>query len=82
MDYDMLGVMIATNNYDGLVQTVSLTNNDEMVLFMIAEHFSRLIRTENIRNLTRLACIFVRTKYEKEYREICVRIRNITTTYN
>lgn len=61
----MWWVFIATNNYNALVELVALTNNDEFVMLLIAEQFDRLVRTENIRNLTRLACIFARTKYEK-----------------
>lgn len=82
IDFDIISILIATSNYEGLIQAIIATENNEIVLDMIADQFARLIRTENIRNLTKLACIFARTKYEKEYREICARIRNITSTFN
>jgi hypothetical protein len=72
---------IITQDYGALVQLMVL-DNTEKVIMMIAANFNELIRTENIRNLTKLACIFAGTPYKREYKEICTRIRKITTTFN
>jgi hypothetical protein len=72
---------IITQDYNALVQLMCYDNVEEVIM-LIAANFDELVRTENIRNLTKLACIFAGTQYNREYKEVCARIRRITTTFN
>lgn len=80
--YNEISALAVVGNYEALIGAVVVSDNDAVVLMAIADHFDKLVKTNNIRNLTKLACIFARTQYVNEYRHICVRIKAITGEFN